>query len=278
MAAPARTLARAPERAPLQRRGDLRAVEPARHRPRPRPEAKATPVAKAAPATKPTKPTKAAPAPMLRRSDAALPAPLLRRGDVPAPRRMVRAPRRTPRPDQQPLVVQARRGDGGLVRRDAVLAAPPVTMRPMERATRGIEADDRTRLTVVPRRRSATRWAAVLCGVLVVAMAGAAAFQTSLAQRQVQLDKLDHGITVARQQYDQLRRERAQLRSPQRLAGIAKSAGMVSAQDGTYLVMSPDVVATVQESAGGIDPAQQQSSSDPLGVFREVKSVTGAAP
>ncbi len=185
--------------------------------------------------------------------------------------------------------------DGSLVRREAPGAVAPRTVvlsaaaprtieprlagpRPMVRATQGIIADTRPVLRLVPRRHRATRWAVVLCAIVVIAMAGAAAFQTQLAQRQVQLDRIERDIQSSRQQYEQLRRERAELRSPARLSEIATSLGMVPASEDGFIVIAADVVATIRESAGTIGVGAGGSSGDQLAQFREVKSVTEIAP
>lgn len=148
----------------------------------------------------------------------------------------------------------------------------------MVRATQGIEADSRPALRLVPRHRRATRWAVVVCTLIAVAMAGAAAFQTQLAQRQVQLDRIESEIQAARQQYEQLRRERAELRSPARLSEVAQSMGMVPASANGFMVISAEVVATVRESAGTLGADAGRRSGDQLAQFRQVKSVSETTP
>jgi len=53
--------------------------------------------------------------------------------------------------------------------------------------------------------------------------------------------------------------------------------GMVAATQTEFIVMSPDVLAEVQESAGSLDPADG-NESDPLQQFRAVKSITDGTP
>src|SRR5688500_10080981 len=98
------------------------------------------------------------------------------------------------------------------LRRERMHAMDPSTRRaaagprPMVRATVGIVASPvRPSLTVVPRRRRAARLLAFLCVVIVASMLGAAAFQTLLAKRQLELDRLDQEIAAARENYDVLR-------------------------------------------------------------------------
>jgi cell division protein FtsL len=146
----------------------------------------------------------------------------------------------------------------------------------MVRATVGIVASPAPRpaLTVVPRRRRAARLLGVLCALVVLAMLGAASFQTQLAQRQLELDRLDQEIVDAREQYEILRQERAELRSPQRLAGIATAAGMIPTKQSSFVPLSPELMAVVQESIGGLGDGATGDSSDPLEQFRVVKSLT----
>jgi len=147
--------------------------------------------------------------------------------------------------------------------------------RPMVRATAGIQASQvRPTLIVVPRRRRAARLLAVMCAVIVLAMLGAAAFQTLLAQRQLELDRLDTDIAAAREHYEVLRQERAELRSPQRLAGIASAAGMGPARQSTFVQLPPELIATVQESVGTLASSGAVHDPDRLDQFRLVKSMT----
>jgi cell division protein FtsL len=153
--------------------------------------------------------------------------------------------------------------------------------RPMVRATVGIIASPAPRpsLTVVPRRRRAARLLAFVCVVIVAAMLGAASFQTLLAQRQLELDKLDQEIAAAREGYEVLRQERAELRSPQRLAGIAGAVGMIPAKQNSFVPLSPELMAVVQESVGPLAlDGPSGASDDPLDQFRLVKSLTPDAP
>ena len=113
--------------------------------------------------------------------------------------------------------------------------------------------------------------------LLGLAMLGAAAFQTRLAQRQVQLDQLDTDISSARELYESLRRERAELRSPERLAQVAAANGMVPARGSEFLEITVDVRSLVAASTGDIDPAHLGVAGNTLDDFRDVKATTAAA-
>jgi hypothetical protein len=106
-------------------------------------------------------------------------------------------------------------------------------------------------------------------------MLGAAAFQTQLARRQVDLDVVDREIRAARNDFNDLRSQRAELRSPARLAASGAALGMTTATKTDVVSIDPEVVAEVQESAGGVfDPGSE--AQDPVfEEFKIVKSVAG---
>ncbi|MFM7252011.1 MAG: hypothetical protein ACKO27_02965 [Ilumatobacteraceae bacterium] len=137
-------------------------------------------------------------------------------------------------------------------------------------------AAQRPTLTVVPRRRAA-RSIIVLWVLAALLMAGAAAFQTQLARRQVTLDILDSHIRAAHDDYDVLRRERAELRSPGRLVEQAALLGMRPAESTEFISIAPDVIAEVQRSGvpGGGGSA---GLVDEFADFAAVKSEAGRAP
>jgi cell division protein FtsL len=165
---------------------------------------------------------------------------------------------------ERPLNVRARvHTDGG------------VMARPMIRSTVGISHAPRAQLTVVPRRRRAARLVTVAAFFVSCLMLGAAAFQTQLARRQVELDQIDSQIRTARNDFNDLREQRAELRAPQRLVTSGASLGMRAAMKTEFIDIDPEVVAAVQESAGGVfDPGTE--ASDPVfEQFKIVKSIAG---
>jgi len=82
-------------------------------------------------------------------------------------------------------------------------------------------------------------------------MVSALAFQTQVARTQLRLDTLDREIRQAHERYDVLRRERAELRSPGRLAQAAMALDMVPATQTEFVSLDADVIATVQRT--GVD-------------------------
>lgn len=136
----------------------------------------------------------------------------------------------------------------------------------------------RPQLVVVPRRRRTASIIAVASVFVFTLMMGAAAFQTQLARRQLTLDTLDKRIRTAHEQYDVLRRERAELRSPGRLATEAAALGMVPASQTDFITLDPDVVATVQRSGIPAGTGAQPTIEEEFDQYADVKSQAGTAP
>jgi len=137
----------------------------------------------------------------------------------------------------------------------------------------------RPQLVVVPTRRRAARLIAVGCTIVFGLMLGAAAFQTQLARRQLTLDTVDRDIRAAHEQYDVLRRERAELRSPGRLSVEATNLGMVPATQTEFVAIDADVVATVQRSGTADDSTNESASvEDEFEQYADVKAQAGGAP
>lgn len=139
----------------------------------------------------------------------------------------------------------------------------------------------RPELSVVPRRR---RWPAVLAvflsALVFTALLGAAVFHTQLAERQLRIDRLERSVTAQRELFDELRYERARLRSPVRLAAAAGEIGMRRGSNGVFVEVSAQQLARQLAAAGAIDDGAVQVivSSEPLEQFRDVKSVTAGQP
>jgi len=106
----------------------------------------------------------------------------------------------------------------------------------------------RNRLAVVPRRKRTARLIAAGSVVVFGLMLGAAAFQTQIARRQLTLDTLDRDIRSGRDQYEILRRERAELRSPGRLSVQAAALGMEPATQTQFVTVEADEVAIMQRT------------------------------
>jgi hypothetical protein len=147
------------------------------------------------------------------------------------------------------------------------------------KSTAGVKvAVERPDLVVVAPRNKAARFVVAGCVVVFGMMLGAAAFQTQLARKQLTIDSLDRRIRASHDQYDVLRRERAELRSPGRLMAQAAALDMVPAAQTQFVSLDPDVVATVQRSGAAV---QQQHATTPDQEFQDyatVKAQAGSAP
>ncbi len=147
--------------------------------------------------------------------------------------------------------------------------------------TRASKAASKPSLTVVPRRR---RWPALLVALawslIFLGLLGAAVFHTQLAERQLRLDRLDRQVTAERERFDELRYERAELRSPVRLAAAASELGMRRGRATTFVDVTPEAVARQLAAAGpiGDNAVRIVIHTDPLDQFRAVKNVTEAMP
>jgi hypothetical protein len=132
-------------------------------------------------------------------------------------------------------------------------------------------------VVVAPQRRTA-RWIVTGCVLVFGLMLGAAAFQTQLARRQLTIDTLDRRIRAAHEQYDVLRRERAELRSPGRLAQQAAALGMVPASQTQFAQLDPKVVAAVQRSGAPDDHQAKATIEQEFADYANVKAHAGGAP
>lgn len=139
----------------------------------------------------------------------------------------------------------------------------------------------RPTLSVVPTRR---RWPAVIGFVaitlMLVAMLGAAVFHTQLAQRQLRIDDLDNEVQAERERFDELRRDRAVLRSPGRIATEVVALEMVRGETSRFIEVDPAALARQLAAAGVVDDDASRviEESGPLDQFRDVKSVSAGQP
>lgn len=143
------------------------------------------------------------------------------------------------------------------------------------------QQDGKPSLVVVARKR---RWPAVVAGLawstLFVGLLGAAVFHTQLAERQLRIDRLERAVEQQRELFDELRYERAELRSPVRLAEAAGAMGMERGDTGEFVRVTPEALARQIAAAGSIDGGTSQViiDTDPLQQFRDVKAVTEGQP
>ncbi|NND74408.1 MAG: hypothetical protein HKN44_05325 [Ilumatobacter sp.] len=137
------------------------------------------------------------------------------------------------------------------------------------------------RLTLATRRR---RWPLAL-GVLAVlivlaGLLGAAVFHTQLAERQLRIDQLERSVNEERERFDELRHQRAELRSPVRLAREAGRLGMVRGDTGDFVEVDPWLLARQLAAAGTVEDQSRLIivETDPLEQFSDVKRVSAGQP
>lgn len=149
---------------------------------------------------------------------------------------------------------------------------------PLVKSTHNVQLVARPALQVVPRGRRAVRWV-TMAGVIVFAlMLAAAAFQTQLARRQLQLDQLNKDMDVATQRYDALRRERAELRSPGRLTAEARNRGMTSSDSTKFVPLAPEAMAEAELWMGQTNDGVGHSLPDNLDQYELIKGVLDGRP
>ena len=78
-------------------------------------------------------------------------------------------------------------------------------------------------------------------------------FQTVIAEQQLQLDKVSTDVRLARQHYNELRQQRAELRSPDYLRAQAIILGMWPGSGAKFEEIPADVVTMVLASTGDMD-------------------------
>lgn len=139
-------------------------------------------------------------------------------------------------------------------------------------------AQRRPDLVVVPRRRGFLGALLAVVLVVVAGMLAVTAFHTTLAERQYQLDVLERQVSTERARFDVLRRDRAWLASPERLAGRARELGLVTGGRTEFLDVPADIVAIVAASTAGLDPTVAKRARSPLDDFRTVKQVLQVEP
>ncbi|HSL73021.1 MAG TPA: hypothetical protein VK853_01050 [Ilumatobacteraceae bacterium] len=162
------------------------------------------------------------------------------------------------------------------------MAALPLAREPRARAVPPARrAAAGPQLSVVARRR---RWPALLAAaawtVVFIGLLGAAVFHTQLAERQLRIDRIERAVAVERERFDELRHERAELRSPARLAAAAGALGMQRGDATEFVAVDPMALARQIAAAGVTDDRAVLITidTDPLDQFRAVKAVTEATP
>ena len=122
--------------------------------------------------------------------------------------------------------------------------------------------------------------AVLLVGLVVALMLATVVLHTRLAERQLQIDRLEDSVTEARERFDVLRSQRAELRSPNRLEAAAGELGMQPAPPAEFLPVDPYTLAEVLAGAGSGDGQAEgePTTADPLDQIRRVKQASDGTP
>lgn len=138
-------------------------------------------------------------------------------------------------------------------------------------------------LSVVPARRRVA-WFAVTLTVLVSAvMMAAIGLHTRIAERQLEIDQLERGVRSAQEEFDVLRSQRAEFRSPTRIAAEAAAIGMVVGSESKFVAVDPMTLAITIARTGQLPIDDEilvggDQQLEPLDQYRLVKRVSSEAP
>jgi hypothetical protein len=139
-----------------------------------------------------------------------------------------------------------------------------------------------TPLTVVPGRRRMAWFAVGLTMLVGVVLTGALLLHTRLAERQLEIDSLERSVREEQQEFDVLRAQRAELRSPTRLAVAAGALGMSPGRESQFIAVDPMVLAITIARTGEVPAGDDDITSDarmrPLDQFRIVKQLNEEEP
>ncbi len=139
-------------------------------------------------------------------------------------------------------------------------------------------ADQRPSLRVVSRPRRRVRAVAVVFGMTFAVMLGVTALEIRLAQHQLEIDRIEQSVELARDRFTDLRKANASLRSPERLLAEAKAMGMVTGRAKDFATVTPETATLVVVAAGSMLGADEPPE-DPFADHERVKRVNqGAAP
>lgn len=160
-------------------------------------------------------------------------------------------------------------------------ATRPVTRQVSRPVTRPVNRQNRSRNTAKPQLRvvqPVTRSKFSKVTLVIVTLASLfgfiVIFQTVIAEQQLRLDKVSTDVRLARQHYNELRQQRAELRAPDYLRAQAIMLGMWPGSGAKFEEIPAEVVTMVLASTGEMDDSiALPRNSDEL-----VLESTGSAP
>ena len=144
-------------------------------------------------------------------------------------------------------------------------------------------SSQRPDLRVVPGRRRFAWFAMFLMVMVTGLLLGATYLHTRIAERQLDIDRLDLAMRSAQEEFDVLRAERAVLRSPTRLADEATALGMHPGEESEFVPIDPMLLAITIAQTGRLPTTDEITPGsyarlEPLDQFRLVKNVSQEAP
>ena len=146
--------------------------------------------------------------------------------------------------------------------------------RPVARQVRRRKAHPPELRVVKPVTKSKFSKATMLIVVLTSVLAFIVIFQTVIAEQQLRLDRVSTDVRLARQHYNELRQQRAELRAPDYLRAQAIILGMWPGSGAKFEDVPAEVVTMVLAATGEMDAAiAKPRTSDDL-----VLESTGSAP
>jgi cell division protein FtsL len=134
------------------------------------------------------------------------------------------------------------------------------------------QAVRRPQLRAVPRPSTAANAMFALVGMIGVLMLAAVVLHTRLADRQLEIDRLQAEVSSAQERFDVLRQQRAELSSPNRIALEAQNRGMLSSTESNFLELDAASYAEVVVAVGaGSATAAFTPDDAPLDQLRRVR-------
>ena len=160
------------------------------------------------------------------------------------------------------------------VTRQVTRPVPQQVARPVARQATRRKTNPPELRVVRPVTKSKFSKATTLIVVLTSVLAFIVIFQTVIAEQQLRLDRVSTDVRLARQHYNELRQQRAELRAPDYLRAQAIILGMWPGSGAKFEDVPAEVVTMVLASTGEMDEAiAKPKTSDDL-----ILETTGSAP
>ena len=136
----------------------------------------------------------------------------------------------------------------------------------------------RPRLSVVAQPE---RWYMRIMSIVasvVVLMFLVVSLRAHMAQQEMRLDKLNYDISRAREHFETLRAQRANMQSPELLIAQARTIGLVPSVGSRPIDVPAETAAEVAATVGKVDSDVIAHTESPLDEFGRMKATTLGAP